>query len=84
MRRVFRTLPVMTPGIKRSSVQPQPRERPDDRPEDEPGGISRKARKRTSRDVSREPERQPEPEAEGPDMGIGLDERGEIDRRFEP
>jgi hypothetical protein len=41
--------------------------------------------KRTTRPEPK-PEQQPEepgPEA-APDMGVGLDERGEIDRRFEP
>jgi hypothetical protein len=66
---------------KRDRAQPTPRERPDDTGEPAEDATSTlPARPSTS--AGPEPERQIEGEA--PDMGIGLDERGELDRRFEP
>jgi hypothetical protein len=64
---------------KRSRVQPQPRERPDDELEQDPGETAHPRRPKPGA-----PKLAEAPEPEPPGMGIGLDERGEIDRRFEP
>jgi hypothetical protein len=59
--------------------QPRPRERPELEGDEGPAASTRRHRRRA---VTPEPT---EPLEEEPaDMGIGLDERGEVDRRFEP
>lgn len=74
----------MTNPTKHVNEQPTPRERPDDYDTSEPPrehvAPSQPARRRRRG----EPEPEGPPRAEPPEMGIGLDERGEIDRRFEP
>lgn len=72
----------MPSTTKPRSTQPRPRERPE-REIGEDGSASTPERHR--RGHSHQPQEPRELEREeAPDMGIGLDERGEIDRRFEP
>lgn len=72
-----RTHAAMTFATKRSHRQPRPRERPERDIEPDQG---------IAPSPTPEPEAQAEEEAEPnpPDMGVGPDERGEIDRRNEP
>lgn len=68
----------MTPPTNPRSDQPRPRERPElDEAEEE----REPAPERQGRGAARE--RGEREHGEAPDMGIGLDERGELDRRFE-
>ena len=68
----------MSPPRKREPRQPEPRERPN-------GGVDEVRPEPHRRRARHEREQRPEREPPGmPDMGIGPDERGEINRRYEP